>query len=128
MHRLMRVAPPPGRDVGAIAIHQHLQRIVQRETGNIGTAFLDGGRSDIAPGRGALDIAVDPFDKDRLQRLVFAGQRTEIVLDEPLLQRPHPGGVDQGFGQMLVHLAIPRRQQPKRLLAPRLDAAGLGGL
>ena len=38
-------------------------------------------------------------------------QRPQLVPDQPFLQRSHPSGIEQGFRQMLIHLAVPIGQK-----------------
>ena len=51
------------------------------------------------------------------------GHRPQLVADQPVLQRAQPGLGDQRLGQMLVHLAVPFRQQDQRLLPQPLGRA-----
>ena len=126
--RLMGVAPSPGRDGAAKLFRQVLQCVVKRHAGNIGAGFLDGRGLHVAPVRGAVNIAIHALDENGLQPLKLWRERPKFILNQPLLQGAHPGGVDQWFRQMLVHFAIPRRQQVQRFAALRLYRAGGGGL
>ena len=130
MGRLMRIAPTQAFQRRAVILVDPDQRIIQCHACNIGAGFDRRGLLDIAPSGGAVDIAVDPLDEDRIGMREFARQRPQIVADQPVLQRTQPGGVDQRLGQMLVHLAIPVRQQRQRTLTLAFRCAlgrGLAG-
>ena len=53
-------------------------------------------------------------------------QRAQFVLDQPVLQGAQPGGIDQRFGEVFVHLAVPAGQKLQRALAQAFGRA-LGG-
>ena len=83
---------------------------------------------DIAPGRSAIGIAEHALDKDRVRVVKLISQGAEIIADQPILKRAHPGGVNQRLGQVFVHLAVPLCQKRQRALAQALWCALGGGL
>ena len=106
-----------------IAFRQLQQRIVQRQTGDVGAGFHRRRLNHIAPDRGACRVAVDPFDEQRLGVNERIGQRAQLVARQTFLPRAPPGLGDQRFRQMLVHLAVPLCQQGQRALAQTFGRA-----
>ncbi|MPL79212.1 hypothetical protein SDC9_25087 [bioreactor metagenome] len=130
VQRLMRIAPAPAFDIGPVFRLQLQERLVKRDPRDVG-AGLDRCRlHHVAPAAGALGVAEHALDEQRLEMGEFRGERAELVADQPVLQVPHPGGIDQRLGQVLVHVAIPGGEQFERALAQPFGRAlgcGLAG-
>ena len=73
--RLVRLAPAQGFERGAVLLVDPHERVVEREAGDVGAGLFRGGPLHVAPGAGAVDVAVDPFDEERLDVVVFVGER-----------------------------------------------------
>jgi len=82
----------------------------------------------VTPDRGPIDVAIDPFNEQRLDMAELSCQRAQIIADQPILQGAHPGGVDQRLRQMLIHLAIPGGQQFQGTLTQPFRCAFGGGV
>jgi hypothetical protein len=52
-----------------------------------------------------------------------AGEGAQFVADQPVLERAHPGGVEERLGHVLVHLAVPFGQERERALAQAIGRA-----
>ena len=67
VHRLVRVAPAPALEPRAVGLLELDQRVVEREPRHLRTGLGGGRLLHVAPGAGAVDVAVDPLEEHRLR-------------------------------------------------------------
>ena len=115
VRRLVGVPPTQGFQRGAIGFPDPDQRVVQRKAGDVRAAFDRAGLLDVTPGGRAVDIAEHTFDEQRFDVAVFVSKRPDIVADQPVLQGAHPCRIDQRFGQVFAHFAVPVGQHGQGL-------------
>ncbi len=120
---LVCVAPPQGFQLGSPCLVDPDQRVVQRHAGHVGAGLFRGGLQHVAPCGRTVHITENTFDEQRIDMIEFLRQGPKLILDQPLLQGAQPGGIDQRFRQMFVHLARPAGKQGQRALALALRRA-----
>ena len=66
MRGLMRVAPTPAFDIGAVFLGQPDQRVIQRQSRDVGAGLNRGRLQHIAPSGGTVRVAENPLDENWL--------------------------------------------------------------
>ena len=107
MRGLMRISPTQRVGITVEIITEPDQRIIQGAGGNLIAGFKRRALDHITPNGGAFNIAVYPFNKQGFNMCELFGQWPQFVADQSRLNGAQPRGIDQGFGQMFVHLSIP---------------------
>jgi len=74
VQRLMGIAPTPAFDFWTVALFEINQGFVQREAGLIGAGFFGRRLDHIAPDLGPGDVAIDPFNEERVEARQTVGQ------------------------------------------------------
>ena len=125
VRRHMGIAPAPAFHGRTVAFGQAQERLVQRQSGNVGAAFSDRRLHHVAPLPRPVGIAEHALQKNGLDMGEQIGKGAKFIPDQSRLQGAHPGGIDQRFRQMFIHLAVPVCQQGQGAL-PQMGAGACG--